>query len=301
MQVISVKSLEKIYANGVRALDCVDFEMKKGDFLGLLGANGAGKTTMISIFTGTVNKTAGSVNIFGIDIDKDHNSAKKKIGVVPQEFNFNIFEKVIDIVVQQAGYFGIPRKKALKNAEKLLKDLGLWSKRNNPAKELSGGMKRRLMIVRALVHDPKLLILDEPTAGVDVELRHSMWEYLKKLNESGVTILLTSHYLEEIEELCNDVVMIKKGKIVIKDTVSHVLKSIDEVTYVIDVDKVKKTFVAHNFVYKIIDENTLEVRITQKHTLNEFLRILDRNGMMISNLRPKSNRLEQLFLNILNA
>lgn len=300
MNVIKVKSLEKVYASGTRALNCIDFSMQKGDFLGLLGANGAGKTTMISIFTGTVNKTGGDVKIFGFDIDKDHNSAKRLVGVVPQEFNFNIFEKVIDIVVQQAGYYGIPRKQALKSAEEILKDLDLWGKRNNTAAQLSGGMKRRLMIARALVHRPKMLILDEPTAGVDVEQRHVMWEYLRNLNKNGVSILLTSHNLDEIEELCVNVAMIKNGEIVVNDSVKNVIKSLDEQTYVVNVDRVRRGFNHGEYKVKNIDENTVEVEVTKTRTLNDFLKLLDREEMLITDLRPKSNRLEQLFLNIIN-
>jgi ABC-2 type transport system ATP-binding protein len=300
MNVIEVKGLEKNYASGTRALNCIDFSMEKGDFVGLLGANGAGKTTMISIFTGTVNKTGGEVKIFGYDIDKDHNSAKRLVGVVPQEFNFNIFEKVIDIVVQQAGYYGMPRKQALKNAEEILKDLDLWGKRNSTAMELSGGMKRRLMIARSLIHKPKMLILDEPTAGVDVEQRHVMWKYLQDLNKSGVSILLTSHNLDEIEELCTNVAMIKHGEIVVNDSVKNVIKSLDEQTYVVNVDRVKRGFNHGDYKIKGVDENTVEVEVTKTRTLNDFLKLLDREEMLITDLRPKSNRLEQLFLNIIN-
>lgn len=300
MNVIEVKSLEKVYASGTRALNCIDFSMQKGDFLGLLGANGAGKTTMISIFTGTVNKTGGDVKIFGFDIDKDHNSAKRLVGVVPQEFNFNIFEKVFDILVQQAGYYGIPRKQALKSAEEILKDLDLWGKRNETGGALSGGMKRRLMIARALVHRPKMLILDEPTAGVDVEQRHVMWEYLQNLNKNGVSILLTSHNLDEIEELCKNVAMIKNGEIIVNDSVKNVIKSLDEQTYVVNVDRVKSGFNHGNYKVKSVDENTVEVEVTKTRTLNDFLKLLDREKMLITDLRPKSNRLEQLFLNIIN-
>jgi len=300
MNAIDVKELEKTYSNGVHALKGVDFSVKAGDFFGLLGANGAGKTTMISILTGTANKTGGMAKIFGIDIDKDHNKAKRMIGVVPQEFNFNIFEKVVDIVATQAGYFGIPRKQALENAHDVLQALDLWEKKDHPAMQLSGGMKRRLMIARALVHKPKLLILDEPTAGVDVELRHGMWKYLEDLNKNGTTILLTSHYLEEIEALCRTVAMIKKGEIVIHDSVKKVLRSIDEQTYVVNVDQVKKNCEMDAFQWNIVDDTTLEVQITKHQTVNAFVKLLDEKGITVQDMKPKSNRLEQLFLNVLN-
>ncbi|MCA9374382.1 MAG: ABC transporter ATP-binding protein [Candidatus Gracilibacteria bacterium] len=300
MKAIDVQQLEKTYSNGVHALKGVDLTIQDGDFFGLLGANGAGKTTMISILTGTATKTGGSAKIFGIDIDKDHNKAKEMIGLVPQEFNFNIFEKVIDIVVTQGGYFGIPRKECLKRAQKILEALDLWEKRDHPSMQLSGGMKRRLMIARALIHQPKLLILDEPTAGVDVELRHGMWKYLQELNKSGVTILLTSHYLEEIEALCRNVAMIKKGEIVINGTVKEVLQSLDRQIYVVNVDKVKDIDELNTFKWKKIDDTTLEVEVDQKKTVNELVKILDTHKMLVQDIKPKSNRLEQLFLNLLN-
>lgn len=300
MKAIDVHNLEKTYANGVHALKGVDLSIQDGDFFGLLGANGAGKTTMISILTGTATKTDGTANIFGIDIDKNHNKAKEMIGVVPQEVNFNIFEKVIDIVATQGGYFGIPRKESLKRAQEILEKLDLWEKREHPSMQLSGGMKRRLMIARALIHQPKLLILDEPTAGVDVELRHGMWEYLRELNKSGVTILLTSHYLEEIEALCRNVAMIKKGEIVMKGKVKDVLSSLDKQTYVVNVDKVKDVENLNTFTWKAVDDNTLEVEISKDKTVNELVKVLDKHDMLVVDIKPKSNRLEQLFLNLLN-
>lgn len=300
MKAIEVHKLEKTYPNGVHALKGVDFSVQAGDFFGLLGANGAGKTTMISILTGTANKSDGTVKIFGTDIDKNHNKAKRMIGVVPQEFNFNIFEKVIDIVTQQAGYFGVPRKQALKDAQYILEALDLWEKRESPAMQLSGGMKRRLMVARALIHHPKLLILDEPTAGVDVELRHGMWEYLKKLNKEGVTILLTSHYLEEIEALCRNMAMIKEGEIIIHDSVKKVLRSVEKQLYVVNVDKVVDNVDIDAFQWQKIDETTLEVEISNEQTLNDFVKLLDTKGMLVQDMKPKSNRLEQLFLSHLH-
>lgn len=300
MKAIEVQQLDKTYANGVHALKRVDFSIDEGDFFGLLGANGAGKTTMISILTGTVNKSGGKAKIFGIDIDKDHNKAKQMVGVVPQEFNFNIFEKVIDIVVQQAGYFGVPRKQALENAHEVLDALDLWEKKDHPSMQLSGGMKRRLMIARALIHKPKLLILDEPTAGVDVELRHGMWKYLRRLNDNGATILLTSHYLEEIEALCHNVAMIKKGEIVFNDSVKKVLSSMEKQTYIVNVDKVKEDCDMDAFQWHVLDDTTLEVVITNDQTVNDFVKLLDACGMLVHDMKPKSNRLEQLFLNVLH-
>lgn len=220
---IEIKDLRKQYAGGVEALKGVSLSVQQGDFFALLGPNGAGKTTLIGILSSLVTKTSGEARIFGHDIATDASKAKTYIGLVPQEFNINIFEKVINIVVDQAGFYGIPRAEALKNAEPLLKDLGLWEKRNEPSQKLSGGMKRRLMIARALIHKPKLLILDEPTAGVDVELRRSMWTFLRKMNGEGVTIILTTHYLEEAEQLCRTVAVINKGEILVNESMKELL------------------------------------------------------------------------------
>jgi ABC-2 type transport system ATP-binding protein len=220
---VSINSLRKTYAGGTEALKGITLNIKEGDFFALLGPNGAGKTTIIGILSGLVIKSGGEVEVYGKSIDTDPSGVKRHIGLVPQEFNFNIFEKVIDIVVTQAGYYGVPRAEALKRSEEILKDLGLWEKRNEVSQKLSGGMKRRLMIARALVHQPKLLILDEPTAGVDVEMRHSMWEFLRKRNKEGVTIILTTHYLEEAEQLCRTVAMINRGEIVLNEPMADLL------------------------------------------------------------------------------
>lgn len=231
MHAIAVKDLRKTYApqkgqrEGTEALKGVSLTVEEGDFFALLGPNGAGKTTLIGIVTSLVNKSGGEVKVFGVDIDKDRSLAKTHIGLVPQEFNFNIFEKVIDIVTTQAGYYGIPRAEALSRAEKLLKDLGLWEKKDMPSQTLSGGMKRRLMIARGLIHNPKLLILDEPTAGVDVEMRHGMWDFLRKLNKEGTTIILTTHYLEEAEALCRNIAIINKGTIVVNEPMQKLIES----------------------------------------------------------------------------
>src|SRR3984885_5200542 len=231
MNAIEIKNLVKTYRTGTKALKGVDLAVAAGDFFALLGANGAGKTTIIGILTGLVNKTSGTVKIFGNSIDDDFEAVKKCIGVVPQEFNFNMFEPVQDIVVNQAGYFGIEYKIAFKDSEEILKRVGLWEKRRSIARNLSGGMKRRLMIARGLIHHPRMLILDEPTAGVDVELRHGMWKYLKEINASGTTILLTTHYLEEVEEMCRNCAIIKEGEIVLLDSVRNLLNKIPQDTY----------------------------------------------------------------------
>lgn len=299
MNAITIKNLTKTYTTGTQALKGVDLEVKLGDFFALLGANGAGKTTIIGILTGLVNKTSGTVKIHDIDIDHHLDEAKQLIGVVPQEFNFNIFEKVIDIVVTQAGYFGVPRSIALKEAEHLLKALDLWKKKDQPSRTLSGGMKRRLMIARALVHRPKLLILDEPTAGVDVELRHGMWEYLRDLNRKGTTILLTTHYLEEAEQLCKNVAIIKEGEIVKSGSVKDLLSSLEKNTYVVTVNKVIDNHTIQDFDLKIVDENTLEIDLGLNQNISEMITLLNENGIKVTDLRPKGNRLEQLFLHIL--
>ncbi len=298
MYALATENLNKIYSNGVSALKNVDLKIKKGDFFALLGANGAGKTTLIGILTGIVNKTSGKVSIFDIDIDKNHNQAKTMIGVVPQEFNFSIFEKVIDIVTQQAGYFGIPRNQSIKNAEKILNQLGLWNKRNQSAMSLSGGMKRRLMIARALIHDPEFLILDEPTAGVDVELRHEMWDYLTQINKEGKTILLTTHYLEEAEQLCKNVAIIKEGRIIRRDSMLNTIKSLDTQTYVVTVNKIGNGQYPDDYDIHIVDKNTMEIDLGINKNINELVSDLSRLGISILDLRPKGNRLEQLFLNI---
>lgn len=297
MYALNTEQLTKTYSNGVTALKQVDLKIDKGDFFALLGANGAGKTTLIGILTGIVNKTSGKVSIFDIDIDQHHNQAKSMIGVVPQEFNFSIFEKVIDIVTQQAGYFGIPRKESLKNAEKVLNQLGLWNKRNQSAMSLSGGMKRRLMIARALIHDPEFIILDEPTAGVDVELRHEMWDYLTQINKDGKTILLTTHYLEEAEQLCKNVAIIKEGRIIRQDSMLNTIKSLDTQTYVVTVNKIGNGNYG-DYDINIVDQNTMEIDLGMNKNINELVSDLSKQGISILDLRPKGNRLEQLFLNI---
>ena len=302
MNAISIHQLAKTYPNGMQALKGVDLEVKQGDFFALLGANGAGKTTLIGSLAGLVNPTEGRLEIFGHDVVKDPNQAKLNVGLVPQEFNFNIFEKVEDILVTQGGYFGVPRAKAKQKAQELMQVLGLWEKRNQAARMLSGGMKRRLMIARALIHEPKLLLLDEPTAGVDVELRRSMWDYLRTLNASGVTILLTTHYLEEAEELCKNLAIIKQGEIVRQGSMKSVLRSLDTSIYQVQVNELGDLKALANFSPRLGDEeNLIEFRLKKGDTLTDLVNALSKAGMTALDITRKGNRLEQLFLNILDS
>lgn len=293
-----IKGLKKTYSNGFSALKGIDLTIKSGEFFGLLGANGAGKTTMLSIVTGLVNKTEGDIELMGFDIDKDVENAKRNVGIVPQEFNFSIFEKCIDIVIWQAGYYGIERETARERAEEIFKKLGLFEKRNEPAKNLSGGMKRRLMIARALIHNPRLLILDEPTAGVDVELRRGMWEYLKSLHAGGVTIILTSHYLEEIEELCERVVIINKGEIIKEGKIKELLEGKDEISYLIEVESsAGASFFGPDFLITIKDENYLEAKASKSKDLNEILiYLIDVKKIKIISISQQKIKLEDLFI-----
>jgi len=296
MRAITISNLTKVYKNGVRALNNVSLEVEQGDFFALLGANGAGKTTLIGILTSIVNKTAGKVRVFNYDLDTHETEAKKTIGVVPQEFNFNMFERVLDIITTQAGYFGIERRAVLPYAQELLTRLGLWEKRNSPARTLSGGMKRRLMIARALIHQPKLLILDEPTAGVDVELRYEMWEYLRSLNKNGVTILLTTHYLEEVEQMCRHAAIIKKGEIVINDRVKHLMQQVEKEIYTVAVKELKPLNMINDFKITTIDDHTLEVEVNRTQTLNAFIAQLSQLGIIVTDIRPQGFRLEKIFI-----
>ena len=301
MYALEIKQLTKTYPNGVEALRGVDLTVQAGAFYGLLGPNGAGKSTLIGILTSLVNKTSGEALIFGHDIVTDAVAAKSAIGLVPQEFNFNIFEKVIDIVVKQAGYYGIPRKKALINAEKYLKALGLWEKKDEKAMSLSGGMKRRLMIARALIHEPKLLILDEPTAGVDIELRRGMYDFLRELNQSGTTIILTTHYLEEAEALCERIAIINQGSIVEEGTVKDLLAKLSVETYIFDLQNPldeKTSKLIEKFEVRIIDSLTIEIDTTQGETLTEVIIALARLDIVARSMRNKANRLEELFVRL---
>ena len=296
---LSIKNLKKTYEGGLEAVKGIDLEVEKGDFFALLGPNGAGKTTTINIIMSLVNKTEGKVEVFGYDIDKDPEKAKTFIGFTPQEFNFDIFEKVFDIVVRQAGYYGIDKKIAKKKAEKYLKQLGLWNKRNEQALTLSGGLKRRLMIARALVHEPKLLILDEPTAGVDIETRRDMWDFIREINEKGTTIILTTHYLEEAENLCRNIAIIDKGKIIENTSMKNFLSKMDKETFIFDVDKcIKRVPNLKNYKIKVIDETTIEVEILEKQNLNKIFEHFKKNKIEIISMRRKAARLEELFMNL---
>jgi len=296
MKALQINNLRKTYKSGTVALRGINLEIEEGDFFALLGANGAGKTTTIGILTGLVNKSKGDAQVFGHDIDESFEKARECIGVVPQEFNFNIFSKVIDILVAQAGFFGIPRKQALKNAEPILKALNLWGKRNATALSLSGGMKRRLMIARGLIHHPRLLILDEPTAGVDVELRRGMWEYLRKLNEQGTTILLTTHYLEEVEQLCRNMAIIKDGKIEMRGNVEKLLKERGDSAYTLNVNRTIKRLKGYKLESK--GEGTLVAYLKSGQTLTDLISNLKKEKVEVTDIKPAANRIEELFLNV---
>ncbi|MEK7187422.1 MAG: ABC transporter ATP-binding protein [Patescibacteria group bacterium] len=304
MKALSVSNLEKIYANGVQALKGVSLNIEEGDFFALLGPNGAGKTTIIGITCGLVNKTGGTVRVFGRDIDQSLDEAKSFIGLVPQEMNFNIFERVEDIVVDQAGFYGIPQSVARKDAEKYLKQLGLWEKRNDKSMTLSGGMKRRLLIARALIHHPKLLILDEPTAGVDIELRRGMWDFLRELtNEKGITIILTTHYLEEAEQLCKNVAIINKGEIVEQGSMQKVLSGLNKETFILYLKNPMTDHVLsaiHKFHPKRVDDATLEASVSNGDTVTELIETLKNNQIQVGSMRNKSNRLEEVFVSLIS-
>jgi len=299
---IEISRLSKSYDNGFVALKGVDLEVKEGDFFALLGPNGAGKSTMIGILCSLVRKSDGEVKIFGVDIDKDFSRAKQMIGVVPQEFNFSQFEKVLDIVVTQAGFYGIGRDKAMERAEHYLRKLGLWEKRNESARLLSGGMKRRLMIVRALMHSPKLLILDEPTAGVDIELRRSMWEFLQEINRQGTTIILTTHYLEEAESLCRNIAIIDQGKIIQNTSTQTLLAQLNQETFVFDlIEPLQAEPELGEFNVKLLDEHCLEIEVCRKDNLNDLFNLFSQHNIQIRSMRSKVNRLEELFVRLLNG
>lgn len=302
MPALLTQSLQKTYANGFRALAGVDLEVAEGDFFALLGPNVAGKSTLIGIVCSLVNKTSGRVQVLGRDLDLDQEGVKRAIGLVPQEFNFNQFQKVEEIVVNQAGYYGIPRRQAKVNAERYLRQLELWDRRDRVARELSGGMKRRLMIARALVHEPRLLILDEPTAGVDIEIRRSMWTFLRDLNAQGVTIILTTHYLEEAEYLCRNLAIISRGEIIERAPVGEVLSRLRTETFVLNIrGQLVNLPELGGYVLERLDSGTLEVEVTRDQGINGLFESLSRNGIEVISMRNKQNRLEQLFIDILHA
>ena len=301
MKALSIKNLHKTYKNGFQALKGIDLEVESGDFFALLGPNGAGKSTTIGIITGLVTKSGGSVCIYGHDIDHEIEAAKTHIGLVPQEINFSQFEPVIDIVVNQAGYYGLERTLAKQRAEKYLKALGLWEKRNDRSRTLSGGMKRRLMIARALVHEPKLLVLDEPTAGVDIELRRSMWEFLRATNLDGTTIILTTHYLEEAERLCRKIAIIDRGEIIENTSMKRLLAQLNLETFVLDVRQhLTEPPPVNGYPLRLVDETTLEVDVSKALGINELFRGLSERGIEVVSMRNKANRLEELFIRLLD-
>jgi ABC-2 type transport system ATP-binding protein len=299
MQALSIRGLVKTYSNGVRALRGIDLDVEEGDFFALLGPNGAGKTTTIGIIMSLVAKSGGSVSVFGHDIDRELDRAKTCIGLVPQEINFNQFEKVFTILVNQAGFYGIPRRQALERAEKYLRQLQLWDKRDTIARSLSGGMKRRLMVARALVHEPRLLILDEPTAGVDIEIRRSMWAFLRETNARGTTIILTTHYLEEAESLCRHIAIIDGGRIIEHDTMSGVIRKLLQETFVLNFRAATAAApLLPGYVSRMTDDHTLEVEVTKEQGLNEIFARLSAQGVEVVSMRNKVNRLEELFMRL---
>jgi len=301
MQALALRQLTKTYKNGIKALKGIDLEVAEGDFFALLGPNGAGKTTAIGIVTSLVNKTSGTVEVFGHDMDRELETAKSCIGVVPQEINFNVFETAFTIVVNQAGFYGIPRALAKQRAEKYLKQLQLWDRRNSIARGLSGGMKRRLMIARALMHEPRLLILDEPTAGVDIEIRRSMWEFLRNINEQGTTIILTTHYLEEAENLCRNVAIIEGGRIIERDTMANVLRKLPTEVFVFNLgESLAEPPSLPGFRTSLADDHTLEVEVTKGQNLNDIFALLSARGIVINSMRNKVNRLEELFIRLVD-
>jgi len=295
---LKIEGLKKTYANGLTALHGIDLTVADGDFFALLGPNGAGKSTAIGIICSLVNKTAGRVRIYGHDIDEDFSRAKACLGVVPQEFNFSIFETPLQVVMNQAGYYGIDRALARKRAEKYLTQLGLWDKRDDQNRMLSGGMKRRLMIARALVHEPRLLILDEPTAGVDIEIRHSMWAFLKKINGEGTTIILTTHYLEEAESLCRNIGIIDHGRLIENTSMKQLLRKMHRETFVLDTAQPVYEIPAELEAVRRIDDTTLEADVERGDNLSRLFTALDRHGIVVTSMRNKSNRLEQLFIDL---
>jgi len=301
---ISIQNLAKTYSNGFEALKGISLEVEEGDFFALLGPNGAGKSTTIGVISTLVNKTSGSVEVFGKNVDTHVYETKLDFGVVPQEVNFSLFEKVRDIVMTQAGYYGLPRKLAARRCEKYLRKLGLWEKRDERSRTLSGGMKRRLMIARALVHEPRLLILDEPTAGVDIELRRSMWKFLAEINDNGTTIILTTHYLEEAEQLCRNIAIIDEGKIVENTSMRKLLNELDSQVYILET----KSEIPSGFDLKldnanleIVDEHCIEVKVSGGLSINEVFSVFSKADIKIDSMRNKTNRLEQLFLSKLES
>ena len=298
MYALEIEQLRKTYSGGLEALKGISLNVTEGDFYALLGPNGAGKSTTIGVISSLVNKTSGKVKVFGYDIDQSLELAKQHLGLVPQEFNFNPYETVEQILLQQAGYYGVPRALAKQRAQKYLTQLELWDKRNERARHLSGGMKRRLMIARALIHEPKLLILDEPTAGVDIELRRSMWEFLKKINQQGITIILTTHYLEEAEMLCRNIGIINKGELIENTTMKDLLSKLDVETFILDLEEGTAEPRLEGVVSHRLQNGSLEIEIEKTQGLNRIFSQLTDQGIKVLSMRNKANRLEELFVNI---
>ena len=301
MNAIEISELRKTYDNKLEALKGINLKVKKGDFFALLGPNGAGKSTCIGIMTSLINKTSGTIKIFGHDLDNELIDAKSRLGVVPQEFNFNVFEPVEEIIANQGGYYGVPFSEVHQRTEYYLKELGLWEQRKSQARDLSGGMKRRLMIARALIHQPELLILDEPTAGVDIELRRSMWAFMRTLNEQGTTIILTTHYLEEAEQMCRNIAIIDQGQIIQDSSMKSLLKTLNSETFILYVRDALTTLpnIKGPFALRLADEHTLEVDIPKTHTLNDLILQLHHDNIQIDSMRNKVNRLEELFVSLI--
>ena len=299
MHALSIKDLSKKYKSGVEALKSVSFDVQEGDFFALLGPNGAGKTTAIGIITSLVNKSSGSIEVFGNDLDKELAKAKSCIGVVPQEVNLNLFDYNFNILVNQAGFYGIPRSEGKKRAEQYLKQMQLWEKRKTNARSLSGGMKRRLMVARALVNRPKLLLLDEPTAGVDIETRRMMWDFLRDLNANGTTIILTTHYLEEAEQLCNKVAIIDEGKIIENDSMQNVLKKLKTEVFILNTEKpLNKAPEIHGYATALKSPQEIEITVSQEQGVNDAFSTLQASGVKVLSMRNKNSRLEELFLDL---
>ena len=301
MKALSIQDLSKQYKSGVQALKSINFEVDQGDFFALLGPNGAGKTTAIGILTSLVNKTSGSVKVFGHDLDKELSIAKSCLGVVPQEVNLNLFDKCINTLVNQAGFYGIPRDEAKKRAKYYLEQMGLWEKRNSNARDLSGGMKRRLMVARSLVNQPKLLLLDEPTAGVDIETRRMMWRFLRALNQQGTTIILTTHYLEEAEQLCDRIAIIDEGEIIENDSMLNVLKKLKKEVFILNISQsLSEAPIIEGYKTSLKSPQEIEVSILQSQSINEVFTQLDTLGIRVISMRNKTGRLEELFIDLTN-
>ena len=299
MDALVIKNLTKTYGNGQQALKGIDLTVPEGDFFALLGPNGAGKTTAIGIVTSLVNKTSGSVQVFGYDLDRQREAAKLQIGVVPQEVNLHMFETCRRILINQAGYYGVPRRVAAARAEKYLRALRLWDRRDDIARSLSGGMKRRLMIARALIHEPRLLILDEPTAGVDIEIRRSMWEFMREINEAGVTIILTTHYLEEAESLCRHIAIIDQGLIIENDSMTNVIRKLQTESFVLTLEKaVQAAPDLDGYPVELRNEHEIEVTLSKGQSLNRLFDVLSEKSLHVVSMRTKTNRLEELFMGL---